>query len=183
MKGCRKNSILILLRTFSIEPILCRSRHSRGAIALSLTLLSGCYPHPHDYVLTQEFTGVLLESGNPMPGVAVTVSHSRGDSGDYCERPEVVATTDDAGRFHVPAKVQRRLFESLINPPNMVSQTMAICFRAAGESKLGALVNSPTDRQMSYSAICAWHSSGSGFEQNTVLSAHESGICTRDDSS
>ena len=165
VKGCRKDSILI----------------ARSGLALPFMLLAGCYPHPHDYVLTQEFTGVLLESGTPMSGVTVTVSHTRGDSGDYCEKPEVMGVTNDTGHFRVPPQVQRQIFRSVINPPEVVSQLMSVCFRTAGKLKLGALINSPTDHQVSYSAVCEWTSPGAAFKQALVQSPHEFGICTRID--
>ena len=148
-----------------------------------IALLSGCYPHSHDYMLTQGFSGVLLKGGSPMSGVPVSVSHTRGDTGDYCVDPEVVAVTSDSGAFRVPPEVQKHHFTSLLNPPNTVSQAMSICFQALGKRRLGALVVSPTDRQVTYVAVCDWDSKGVEFKQNTAQSPYEWGICARSESS
>jgi hypothetical protein len=112
-----------------------------------IALLSGCYPHSHDYMLTQGFSGVLLKGGSPMSGVPVSVSHTRGDTGDR------------------------------------VSQAMSICFQALGKRRLGALVVSPTDRQVKYVAVCDWDSKGVEFKQNTAQYPYEWGICARSESS
>ena len=148
-----------------------------------IAVLSGCYPRSYDYVLTQEFSGVLVKAGAPMPGATVSVSHTRGDTGDYCVDPEPVAVTDERGAFHVPPKIQRHHFTSILNPPQRMSQSMSICFQALGKRKLGALVVSPVSRQISYSAVCDWDSRGVAFPQPTVLPPYEWGICTRSDQS
>jgi len=146
-----------------------------------LAALSGCYPHSHNYVLTQEFSGVLLEDGTPMTGVSVSVSRTRGDTGDYCIEPEVVAVTSNTGAFHIPRQIQKQHFTSVLNPPQMVSQSMSICFEARGKRRLGAFVISPTDREVRYDAVCDWNSRGVEFKQNTILAPHQRGICTRSD--
>src|ERR1700733_6071290 len=100
-------------------------------------LLSGCYPHSHEYVLTPEFSGVLLKAGAPMSGVTVTVSHTRGDAGDYCINPKTVGVTDDTGAFRVPLQASTQHFTSLLNAPERVHQMTSICFQAPGKRKLG----------------------------------------------
>lgn len=146
-----------------------------------LAFLSGCYPHSHDYVLTQEFSGVLLRGGTPMAGVQVSVSHTRGDTGDYCINPKPVTVTDNSGAFSVPAQIQRHYFTSALNPPKAVFQSMSICFEALGKRKLGALVISPTDHTLRYEALCDWDSHGVEFKHTTILPMNEWGICSRRD--
>jgi hypothetical protein len=60
---------------------------------------------------------------------------------------------------------------------------MSICFQALGKRRLGALIVSPTDRQVMYVAVCDWDSKGVEFKQNTVQYPYEWGICARSDAS
>jgi len=148
--------------------------------ALTLVLaLCGCYPHPHNVWVTQPFSGVLLNGGTPMSGVDVTVSHTRADSGDSCERPESVATTDDAGKFEISARVERHLFTSLLNPPQYVFQQMSVCFTNHGKHKLGAVMISASHYQVNYTATCEWNSSGVEFKGVGAQLPVTKGICTR----
>jgi hypothetical protein len=142
-------------------------------------LLTGCYPGAHDFVRTQEFSGVLLRGGAPMSGVTASVSHTRGDTGDYCINPEVVARTSETGDFLVPAQIERHYFISMLNPPDMVSQFTSICFAALGNRKLGALMLAPTDHKVKFDGLCEWNASRTEFKQYVQLDPAQWGICTR----
>jgi hypothetical protein len=152
------------------------------ALVMSVVLLGpldACDLGSHDYVRTQEFSGVLLKGGVPMAGAAVLVSHSRGDDGNYCANPEVITATSESGTFRVPARTQARDFGSRLNPPGTVLQMTAICFRALGQQKLGALVIAPTDHEVKYSAICDWDSPSVEFTQKVQMNPNQWGICKR----
>lgn len=150
------------------------------AALLFALLLSGCYPHSHDYVLTQEFSGVLRKGGSPLSGATVSVSHTRGDTG-WCVNPAVVAVTDDTGAFNIPAQTQTHHFTSMINPPESVRQLTSVCFEAQGKQKLGVVVLAPTDHRTKYVAVCDWDSPGSVLTQKPRLGVDEWGICSRGD--
>jgi hypothetical protein len=145
-------------------------------------LLSSCYPHSHEYVLTPEFSGVLFKAGTPMPGVTVTVSHTRGDAGDYCINPKTVAVTDGTGAFRVPPQTSTHHFASLLNAPETIHQMTSICFQALGNRKLGALVLAPTDHEERFEMVCDWESPAVEFKQKWLSSANQWGICKRRDS-
>jgi hypothetical protein len=62
-----------------------------------------------------------------------------------------------------------------------VLQITAICFRALGQQKLGAVVIAPTDREVKYFAVCEWESPPVEFKQKAQLSPDRWGICKRSD--
>ena len=140
-------------------------------------LLSACYPHSHEYVLTPEFSGVLLKGGAPMPGVTVTVSHTRGDTGDYCIDPKTVAVTDDTGAFRVPPQSTMHHFSSILDVPEHGMQITSICFQAPGKRKLGALVLASTDHKVKFEMTCDWDSTSVEFVQDWIQSPYQGGIC------
>jgi hypothetical protein len=143
-------------------------------------LISACYPRPHQYVLTQEFSGVLVKSGSPVSGAAVLVVHGRSDDKQYCENASVAAITSDAGAFHVDRQVELHLFTSLLNPPDTVFQITNLCFEVSAQRQLGARVISRTDYNITYVVSCDLNSAPVEFKQGFILRADEWGICRND---
>jgi hypothetical protein len=150
-----------------------------ASIAALCGVLTACFPHSHEYILTQEFTGVLLEGGAPMRDVTVTVSHTRGDNGDYCISPEVAAVTDKDGAFRVPPRSEKHAFTSILNAPDTIQQMTSLCFQAQGKRKLAALVIARTDHAERYEMLCDWNSAPVEFKQKAGQSPDQRGICRR----
>jgi hypothetical protein len=102
-----------------LRPLKRKSISLIGCV-FSVPLITACYPHPHEYISRQEFSGVLLKDGSPVSDTIVLVGHFGKDSGEHCADASAVTVTDAAGRFYIASSVQKRLFTSLINPPSLV---------------------------------------------------------------
>jgi len=139
--------------------------------------ISACYPHPHQYIRTQEFSGVLLKSGLPVSAAAVYVSHAPGDNHQFCEGAKEVAVTSSDGHFHIDRVVEEHLFTSVLNPPDTVLQTTSICFHTSEANVLGVTTLSHTDRKLAFVLSCDLDSPPVDFKQGVILQPNEWGIC------
>jgi hypothetical protein len=146
-------------------------------IAIS-SIVSACYPRPHEFTSTPEISGVLFNGGVPVTEARVVIAHTRGDDGNYCRDGRVVGVTDKDGRFHVDPGIDIHLFKSLLNPPNTVFQMTSVCFELPGQQKFGALIMALTDRKTSFEMSCDLNSVPREFKQGVVWSVDKWGICS-----
>ena len=144
----------------------------------SVVGLMACYPRPHEFYRSQDFTGKLTIGAAPVTHATVLISNSRGDKGRYCDNVVATGMTDGAGKFHILPVKESHLFDSLLNPPASVLQTSAVCFRLNTHETLGAIIISHTDREMSYTLSCDLDAAPQSFKQGFVLPPDQWGVCT-----
>jgi hypothetical protein len=150
---------------------------SLGAGLLIICTLAACYPYPHEYFATPEFSGVLRKGGVPVSGATVSVGHYRQDGRQYCLDSTRVATTDEAGHFRVAASVSTHLFASMLNPPNVIMQTTPLCFGVSGEQKLGVTTVAATNHKVEYALSCEFDSKPAMYIGTGQYSMEQWGIC------
>lgn len=165
----------MLLPSWSLDLI----RKSARPIAHTVLcgLLTACYPHPHQYVKTQEYSGVLLKGGVPVAGAVVLISQSRNNVTNYCENPHTATVSSDTGYFHINPTVETKAFTSILNPPDTVLQSTSICFTQMEHQILGATILSRTDRRISYDLNCDLDSMPVEYKQRTIFPKDQWGIC------
>jgi hypothetical protein len=83
--------------------------------ALLGTLATACLPAPRWETETPLFTGIVVRGDSPVAGATVLLNTEFHDSG--CANPLERATTDDVGRFELPAVTQFRAIGWLIGDP------------------------------------------------------------------
>jgi hypothetical protein len=147
------------------------------ATAIVFECLVACYPRPHDYISTQEFSGVLIKGGVAVSGATVLVGHFGRDTDAHCADAKAVAVTDKDGSFYVASVVEKRLFASMINPPQLIQQIGTICFRTPSEQKLGVTVVAPTDHKLRYLLSCDLDAAPVEFIGTGQFSMAQWGIC------
>jgi hypothetical protein len=100
-------------------------------VALPTALLGvigvGCLPAPRWETETPLFTGIVVRGDKPVAGATVLLNTEFHDSG--CANPLERATTDDVGRFELPAVTRFRAVGWLIGDPLF---DWSICIAADG---------------------------------------------------
>jgi len=87
-------------------------------------------------------------------------------------------TTDSSGKFQVGPVIERRLFASLLNPPQLILQETSICFELEAKQYLGMTVVASTFDPQRFAATCELVSPHAVYLGSVSVPGNPKGICS-----
>lgn len=78
---------------------------------LCLLLLQSCIPYPHSVRTFPEISGVYLNYGRPVDNARIGYTESK--TGDACDPAGQSVTTDQEGKFNIPAGFEYKNFATI----------------------------------------------------------------------